>query len=85
MAMAKTPKPKRMPDAAVEVRLGRGVSVEARITSAGLLAVGALVSGILLSTAVIVSAASGRGKRFTVRSASLPPLLRDPPRLPPAD
>lgn len=40
--------------AEVSVRIGKGVAIEARVTAAGLLSVGALVSAILLSTAVIV-------------------------------
>jgi hypothetical protein len=39
---------------AVSLRLGQSVTLDAKATSAGLLSVGALVSSILLSTAVIV-------------------------------
>ena len=48
--------------ASVSVRIGKSVELDARMTSAGLLSVGALVSGILLSTAVIVLAARRNGK-----------------------
>lgn len=43
----------------VEMRFGRSTVIQAhaRTTPAGILAVGALVSAILLSTAVLVSAA----------------------------
>jgi hypothetical protein len=43
------------------LRIGErtNLSMEVRVTSTGLLAIGALVSGILLSSAVIVRAARG--------------------------
>jgi hypothetical protein len=58
--------PPAIRDAAdVSLRIGKSIAFDARITSRGLLSVGALVSGILLSTAVIVVAAKrkdfGRG------------------------
>lgn len=42
--------------AEVTIRLGRHAGLEGRVTSVGLLSVAILVSGILLSTAVIVGA-----------------------------
>ena len=48
------------------IRFGRraGLTASVRITSGGILSVGALVSGILLSTAVLVRAAGrARGAR----------------------
>jgi uncharacterized integral membrane protein len=56
--------------ATLEFRVGRGamlMSVE--VTPAGLLAIGALVSGILLSTAVLVhTAKSAAGRARTTRN-----------------
>lgn len=46
--------------AMVSIRIGERAAFDAGITSTGLLAVGALVSGILLSSAVIVLAAGRR-------------------------
>jgi hypothetical protein len=45
----------------VSIRMGKGIAFDASITAAGLLSVGALVSGILLSSAVIVFAAKRKG------------------------
>ncbi|USI73416.1 hypothetical protein [Sphingomonas morindae] len=47
--------------ARLALRIGQSVGVEAAISSAALLALGALVSGILLSSAVIVRAARPGG------------------------
>lgn len=55
--MSRPDKPHPASGAEVSIRIGKGVSLDAAIDSRGLLAVGALVSGILLSTAVIVFAA----------------------------
>jgi hypothetical protein len=46
--------------AKVMIRFGRGagITTSVKITSGGILSVGALVSGILLSTAVLVRAAA---------------------------
>jgi hypothetical protein len=41
----------------ISVRIGRHASLDAKLTSAGLLSIGVLVSGILLSTATVVKAA----------------------------
>lgn len=43
--------------AAVSIRIGRKIEFDARITSAGLLSVAVLMSGILLGSAVIVAMA----------------------------
>ena len=57
--------------ARVDLRFGRAVSLQAtlRTTPAGLVSIGVLVSGILLSTAVLVWAAvtSSRTGRFFPR------------------
>jgi hypothetical protein len=50
------------PAAEASIRVGQSVALDAKITSAGLLSVAVLVTGILLSTAVIVLAAT-REKR----------------------
>lgn len=56
--MAKLPAdPRNHPAAEVSIEIGKSVAFGARITAAGLFAVGALVTGILLSTAVIVRTA----------------------------
>lgn len=49
--------------AAVSIRIGQKVEFDARITSAGLLSIAVLMSGILLGSAVIVAAAR-RKKRY---------------------
>ena len=51
------------PAAKVSVRIGTHTTFDATITTAGLLSVGVLVSGILLSSAVIVLAAGLKGRR----------------------
>lgn len=51
------------PAADVSIRIGTRVKFHASVTSAGLLSVGALVSGILLSTAVVVVAAGRKGTK----------------------
>lgn len=52
--------PPRVHRAKAAIRFGRraGLTASVRITSGGILSVGALVSGILLSTAVLVRAAA---------------------------
>lgn len=57
---ARLPEPRADKAAAVSIRLGERATFEAGITTTGLLAVGALVSGILLSSAMIVLAAGRR-------------------------
>jgi hypothetical protein len=57
---ARQPEPPAGKAATVSIRIGERASFEAGITTTGLLAVGALVSGILLSSAVIVLAAGRR-------------------------
>lgn len=49
--------------AEVSIRIGARTKFDARVTNAGLLSVGVLVSSILLSSAVIVLAAGGKHKR----------------------
>ncbi len=51
------------PAAKVSIRFGRRTTLDASMTTAGLLSVGALVSGILLSSAVIVAAAGRKAAR----------------------
>lgn len=51
------------PAAKVSIRIGKRTTLDASMTTAGLLSVGALVSGILLSSAVIVAAAARKGTR----------------------
>jgi hypothetical protein len=50
----------------VEVRIWKGLEFKAKVdvSARGLLAITALVSGILLSTAVLVSGAVREGRRF---------------------
>lgn len=50
----------------VHLRIGQTVDIKASVdvTSTGLLAITALVSGILLSTAVLVHCAVREGRRF---------------------
>ena len=57
------------PAAKVSIRIGKRTTLEASVTTVGLLTVGALVSSILLSSAVIVVAA---GRKATRRPLSLP-------------
>jgi hypothetical protein len=58
------------------IRIGKRAAMEASITNGGLLAVGALVSGVLLSTAVVVFVA---GRRTTkAAQARLPAPGNDP-------
>ncbi len=57
------------PAAKVSIRIGKRTTFDASVTTAGLLSVGALVSGILLSSAVIVVAA---GRKATRPPLSLP-------------
>ena len=49
----------------ISLRLGRnaGLDMRVKLTSGGLLAIGGLVSSILLSTAVLVAVAVREGKR----------------------
>jgi hypothetical protein len=58
--------------AELSIRLGAGVTIDARVTSAGLLSIGALVSGILLSTAVVVHVA---GRKTTGRARLSMPVV----------
>jgi hypothetical protein len=46
------------PAAGVSIRIGQNIVFDAQITSAGLLSVATLMTGILLSSAVIVAAAA---------------------------
>lgn len=55
--------------AKVSIKIGKRTTFDASVTTAGLLSVGALVSSILLSSAVIVAAA---GRRATSRSPASP-------------
>lgn len=50
----------------IQLRFGRAVDIKASadVSSAGLLAIAVLVSGILLSTAVLVRSAVREGRRF---------------------
>ncbi|RKE45762.1 hypothetical protein C8J41_104135 [Sphingomonas sp. PP-CC-3G-468] len=57
------------PAAKVSIRIGKRTTFDASVTSAGLLSVGALVSSILLSSAVIVAAA---GRKSARRPLALP-------------
>ncbi len=57
------------PAAKVSIRIGKRTTFDASMTTAGLLSVGALVSGILLSSAVIVAAA---GRKAARRPLALP-------------
>ena len=54
-------KPSNRQRAVIRLRAGRHVQLRAAVTTtpAGLLAIGGLVAGILLSTAVLVRAAKG--------------------------
>ena len=62
-ALSHSPRRPAVQRAKVSVSFGKaGVAASVRVTSGGLLSVGALVSGILLSTAVLVRA-SARGRR----------------------
>ncbi|MEG8056545.1 MULTISPECIES: hypothetical protein [Sphingomonas] len=57
------------PAAKVSIRIGKRTTLDASMTTAGLLSVGALVSSILLSSAVIVVAA---GRKAARRPLALP-------------
>ncbi|WP_093398878.1 hypothetical protein [Sphingomonas sp. OK281] len=57
------------PAAKVSIRIGKRTTLDASMTTAGLLSVGALVSSILLSSAVIVAAA---GRKAARRPLALP-------------
>jgi hypothetical protein len=50
----------------IQLRFGRAVDIKASadVSSTGLLAIAVLVSGILLSTAVLVRSAVREGRRF---------------------
>jgi hypothetical protein len=61
------------PAAKVSIRIGKRTTLDASMTTAGLLSVGALVSSILLSSAVIVAAASRKAAR---RPLALPDLTK---------
>jgi hypothetical protein len=58
-----------VPAAKVSIKFGKRTTLDASMTTAGLLSVGALVSGILLSSAVIVAAA---GRKAARRPLALP-------------
>ncbi|TXC72033.1 hypothetical protein FSB78_14560 [Sphingomonas ginsenosidivorax] len=58
---ARPPAPVHRAKAAIRFGRRAGLTASVRITSGGILSVGALVSGILLSTAVLVRAA-GRAR-----------------------
>ncbi|RYE96737.1 MAG: hypothetical protein EOO77_40405 [Oxalobacteraceae bacterium] len=60
---------RQAPAAKVSIRIGKRTTFDASMTTAGLLSVGALVSSILLSSAVIVVAA---GRKATRRPLALP-------------
>ena len=51
------------PAAKVSIRVGKRTTFDASVTTVGLLSVGALVSSILLSSAVIVAAAGRKAAR----------------------
>ncbi len=71
----KTPTPparnetRQAPAAKVSIRIGKRTTFDASVTTVGLLSVGALVSSILLSSAVIVAAA---GRKAARRPLALP-------------
>lgn len=54
----------------VSIRIGTRVTFDASVTSAGLLSIGALVTGILLSTAVVVVAAGRKGTKSPLHGDS---------------
>ncbi|MFN4297342.1 MAG: hypothetical protein ACK4FB_10915 [Brevundimonas sp.] len=57
----KTPAPAKPQKARLDLRAGPvSLKMEVRVTPAGVLAIGGLVSGILLSTAVLVWTATAR-------------------------
>ncbi len=60
---------RQTPAAKVSIRIGKRTTSDASMITAGLLSVGALVSGILLSSAVIVVAA---GRKAARRPLALP-------------
>jgi hypothetical protein len=64
IAAAPSPGPP-LQTADLSLKLGKrvGLDMRVRLTSAGILSVGALVSGILLSTAVLVAVAVREGRR----------------------
>ncbi len=49
--------------ARLSIRFGKRATLDASVTTAGMLSAGALVSAILLSTAVVVAAAGRTGAR----------------------
>ena len=49
--------------AKISIRFGKRATLDASVTTAGMLSAGALVSAILLSTAVVVAAAGRTGAR----------------------
>ncbi|MEG8015523.1 hypothetical protein [Sphingomonas sp. 22R3R2A-7] len=49
--------------ARISIRFGKRATLDASVTTAGMLSAGALVSAILLSTAVVVAAAGRTGAR----------------------
>ena len=56
-------KARQVSAATVSIRIGKRTTFDAAVTTAGLLSVGALVSSILLSSAVIVAAAGRKPAR----------------------
>jgi len=60
---------RQAPAAKVSIRVGKRTTLDASMTTAGLLSVGALVSSILLSSAVIVAAA---GRKSAKQPLALP-------------
>ena len=60
-----------VPAAKVSIRFGKRTTLDASMTTAGLLSVGALVSGILLSSAVIVVAVAA-SRKIARRPLALP-------------
>ncbi len=49
--------------AKISIRFGKRATLDASVTTAGMLSAGALVSAILLSTAAVVAAAGRTGSR----------------------
>ncbi|SFR81853.1 hypothetical protein [Sphingomonas jatrophae] len=61
--------------ARLSLRAGRvGVSASVKVTPSGLLSIGALVSGVLLSTAVLVRVSTREAKREPQRDPDVPRL-----------
>jgi hypothetical protein len=60
---------RQAPAAKVSIRIGKRTTFDASVTTVGLLSVGALVSSILLTSAVIVAAA---GRKAARRPLALP-------------